>query len=189
MSDKNMVLGFVAGGLIVGGLVAFFNGTDQGKRLKREAANKFRDLKGYTEDLLDEFEGRAEDVQEKIADQYADLSDRACCLFDSFKNEYSKIVDNIDPKQGLFIAGVVGLIAGIGTSILVSEGVKGYTSNARLNAFGSRKRDWKKFVLGALNGLENKNFFNNSKKSSCQSLDQLLDFAQVGAKMWKTFRA
>lgn len=189
MSDKNLFLGLLAGGLIVGGLVAFLTGTDEGRRLKRQAANKFRDLKSYTQDLLDEFEGRAENAQEEIVDQYADLSDRACCLFNSFKSEYSKIIDKIDPKHGLIIAGVVALVASIGTSILLSEGIKGCASRPHLNPFGSRKRGWKKFVLGALDGLESKSLFTNSKKSTCCSLDHLVDFAQAGAKIWKTFRA
>lgn len=189
MSDKKVILGLVAGGLIAGGLVAFLTGTEEGKRLKERASDKLRDLKSQAEDLFDEFGERTEEAHLKVAGQYAELTNCACDLFDSFKSEYRKVCDNDDLKQGLLIGGVVGLVAGVGTAILVSEGIKSCSCPLHKHACSCRRRDWKKLVLSALNGLENRSFLNRENKSISNSIDQLLDFAQVGAKMWKTFRS
>ncbi len=187
-NSKGVVIGIVLGGALAA--AAYILTSKNGQKIKQNLAEGYEEVSNTVEQFISSLK---ETVQTNLSQKMEDISEKTKQTLDSAKETLTTFADleSKDFKQGLLIGGIVGVALSVGGTLVFKASFEEKNRFNGVEHLGCQLVKWKnivKEVMGSVTGESNSKIHHFPKQES-QTLDELLDFAATGMKLWKTMKS
>lgn len=166
---KGVLLGAVMGGLAAFAAASFLT-SKTGKRLREN-------LQETGSEFSEKVEGFISGIKENINEKTEAVSNKV-----NMAKDFVNDLDTKDFSCGIVVGSILGGLAGIGGTIVYQSTFHNHGDFDVFNNMRSQAMKWKTFIKDAVELVDG--------RPSCRndSMNDLLDFAATGVRLWHKFR-
>lgn len=175
MSDNQMSLQTILVGAVIGGMLG---GTAASVFTSKNASSVRDNFHEYSDKIQAFIHSVNDNVSSSIHDNAESLTDRAHDILSTMKSEFDSFPDleNKDFQKGLMVGAALGSLVGAGGAALYNS----------CSPKADKCNTWSKVAKEVLNIANHKGRFSGeSNKPQSRSINDVLDFAVTGIKLWQ----
>jgi len=184
-----MLAGVVLGGALVAA-AAYILTSKNGQKIKRELREGYKEATNKVEQFIG---GLKDTMQTHLSQKMEDISEKTSSTIGSAKEALTAFADleNRDFKQGLVVGGILGVALSIGSTLVFKASFEEKNSFNGIEHLGCQLIKWKNIAKEMMESVTGEGSNRDNSKihhfpqGQSQTLDEVLDFAATGMKLWK----
>ena len=172
--SKGLLFGMALGGALVG-VAAYLVTSKNGRKLQQELMKGYEEASHQVEHCIGSLK---EKMQTTVTKKMEDISEKTTEMLTDFADVESK-----DFKQGILVGGIVGVVLSIGCTMVFKASLE---EENGFEHFGSQLVQWKNILKEVMDTFgKTTSKIHPFPSDQSHTLDELVDFAATGMKLWK----